>query len=128
MPPASGNRGIAVALEALPDPTSENQITRQLQYWPPAEVAFEAADRGLHELAVLEGHAGWVRTVTVTPDSSRIVSTSADRTARIWDARTGAELEVLAGHTDRVFGVAGTPDGRRIVSGAGDNTVRIWDV
>ncbi len=37
-----------------------------------------------------------------SPDGTRIVTASDDKTARIWDARTGAQLAVLSGHGDRV--------------------------
>jgi WD40 repeat protein len=32
------------------------------------------------------------------PDGTRIVTASVDKTARRWDARTGAQLAVLSGH------------------------------
>ena len=38
-----------------------------------------------------------------SPDGTRIVTASDDKTARIWDARTGAQLAVLSGHGDRVI-------------------------
>lgn len=36
----------------------------------------------------------------------RIATASADKTARIWDARTGAKLAVLSGHAGSVISVA----------------------
>ena len=33
-----------------------------------------------------------------SPDGTRIVTASDDKTARIWDAATGKELTVLRGH------------------------------
>ena len=65
--------------------------------------------------------------MAVTPDGARIVTGSADRTARVWDAKTGAELAQLKGHTNGVDSVAVTPDGARIVTGSGDSTARVWD-
>jgi hypothetical protein len=65
--------------------------------------------------------------VAVTPDGSRIVTGSSDKTARVWDAHTGAELLQLTGHDGFVFGVAVTPDGSRIMTGSGDKTARVWD-
>ena len=35
-----------------------------------------------------------------SPDGARIVTASDDRTARIWDAATGAEIAALRGHED----------------------------
>ncbi len=83
-----------------------------------------AADR---QIALLSGHTERVFSAAYSPDGARIVTASADKTARIWDARTGAELMVLEGHTDRIFAAAFSPDGTRIVTGSRDKTARIWD-
>ena len=45
------------------------------------------------------GHAGEVRSVAFSPDGTRIVTGSDDRTAKVWDARTGTPLLDLKGHT-----------------------------
>ena len=62
-----------------------------------------------------------------SPDGAQIVTASADKTARIWDARTGAQLTVLSGHGDRVYSAGYSPDGARIVTASDDRTARIWD-
>jgi hypothetical protein len=68
-----------------------------------------------------------VSSVAVTADGTRIVTASGDQTARVWDAKTGAELLQLKGHAGAVSSVAVTPDGTRIVTGSGDQTARVWD-
>ncbi|HMK84472.1 MAG TPA: protein kinase [Steroidobacteraceae bacterium] len=83
-----------------------------------------AADR---ELALLSGHRERVFDAAYSPDGERIVTASADKTARVWDARTAAQLAVLTGHTDRIFAAAYSPDGRRIVTASRDRTARVWD-
>ena len=65
---------------------------------------------------VLSGHGGVVTSAAYSPDGTRIVTASYDKTARIWDARTGAQLVVLSGHGDRVDSAAYSPDGTRIVT------------
>jgi WD40 repeat protein len=65
--------------------------------------------------------------VTYSPDGQRIVSGSADKTAKVWDAWTGQEKLSLTGHTSVVTSVAYSPDGQRIVSGSNDTTVKVWD-
>ena len=63
------------------------------------------------------------------PDSKRVVTVSADKTARLWDADTGEQLGLpLVGHTDIVSSVAFSSDGRRIVTASWDKTARLWDI
>lgn len=78
-------------------------------------------------LAVLTGHSDLVNSASYSPDGSRIVTASDDRTARVWDAHTGAQLLVLSGHGDSVASAAFAPDGRHIVTASNDNTARTWD-
>ena len=56
-----------------------------------------------------------------------MVTASYDRTARVWDAATGAEIAVLKGHEDGVNSAAFSPDGTRVVTASNDKTARLWD-
>ncbi len=76
---------------------------------------------------MLQGHEGRVSSVAVSPDSAFIVTGSDDRTARIWDAKSGAARAVLEGHKSLVTNVAVSPDSAFIVTGSEDDTARIWD-
>ncbi|MGZ8939028.1 MAG: WD40 repeat domain-containing serine/threonine protein kinase, partial [Limisphaerales bacterium] len=84
--------------------------------------------RQMHlELLALRGHTGPILAVAYSPDGRRIVTGSADKTARVWDAETGQESFPLEGHTASVRSVAFSRDGQRIVTGSWDRTVRVWD-
>jgi WD40 repeat protein len=76
---------------------------------------------------VIAGHTHDVTSVAYSPDGTRIVSGSKDRTVRVWDAHTGKQLAMLEGHTFWVQSVAFSADGAHIVSGSEDMTVRVWD-
>jgi WD40 repeat protein len=62
-----------------------------------------------------------------SPDGQFIVTASDDKTARIWEARTGQERQHLTGHSGAVGDAAYSPDGTQIVTASADGTVRIWD-
>jgi WD40 repeat protein len=77
---------------------------------------------------MLSGHEEFVNSAAFSPDGTRIVTASVDKTARIWDGSIGQEIAVLRGHKSLVLSAVFSPDGRRIVTGSKDNTARIWDV
>jgi len=80
------------------------------------------------ELYRLTGHKGSVKNAIFSPDGTRIVTASRDKTARIWDTESGLELLHLSGHEGGVNSAAFSPDGTRIVTASEDNTARIWDM
>ncbi|HUA65283.1 MAG TPA: protein kinase [Alphaproteobacteria bacterium] len=79
------------------------------------------------ELQTLRGHLGSVVDVAFFPDGRRVLTASADGTAKIWNAASGEELMTLAGHRDRLICACVSPDGRRIVTCSRDRTARVWD-
>jgi WD40 repeat protein len=62
-----------------------------------------------------------------SPDSRRVVTGSKDKTARLWEARTGMPLGDAMKHGDRVTVASFSPDGTRLVTGCGDGTVHVWN-
>jgi WD40 repeat protein len=74
----------------------------------------------------LTGHTLPIRTLSFSPDGSRLASGGDDGVVRLHDPKTGALLQKLVGHTDRVYGLAWSPDGKRLLSGSWDRTGRIW--
>jgi WD40 repeat protein len=62
-----------------------------------------------------------------SPDETRIVSASRDKTLKVWDAQSGEEMTTLEGHEEAVTGCVFLPSGR-ILSSSFDNTIRVWDV
>ena len=93
----------------------------------PAAVALAAAISRANWRLSLAGHDSALWSATFSPDSSRIVTASEDKTARIWDAASAEEIAVLRGHDDGVRSAAFSPDGSRIVTASLDKIARIWD-
>lgn len=88
---------------------------------------WDAASREL--IKDYTGHGIWsVNAVAWSPlNNDHIVTGSSDRTAQVWDARTGQTYQTYSKHTDVVEGVAWSPDGKRIVSASRDMTAQVWD-
>lgn len=73
-----------------------------------------------HELAVV--------TTAISPDSNLVCTGSKDKSAKLWDVRSGREIRSFLGHEKTVTAAAFTNDGRKLITGSNDRTVRIWDV
>ncbi|MFM7539511.1 MAG: WD40 repeat domain-containing protein, partial [Planctomycetota bacterium] len=78
-------------------------------------------------LLSLKGHTSFVNSAQFSHDGNRIVTASKDKTAKVWDAKTGAELFSLKGHTDYLTSAQFSPDGNRIVTASWDQTAKVWD-
>ncbi len=75
----------------------------------------------------LEGHTHYVTSAVYNATGSQIVTTSYDKTARIWDASTGELLHTLKGHNGRVNSAQFSPTGNHIITTGANHKTIIWD-
>ena len=61
-----------------------------------------------------------------SPQGDKVLTVSADQTARVWSAETGEPLQVLEGHEDEIFSCAFNYKGDTIITASKDNTCKIW--
>lgn len=72
----------------------------------------------------------WVRDIALSPDGTRLVSTSLDDTVCLWDLAAGRKIYRLPGH-GKMGGrraVAFTSDGKHFLSWGDDMNLRKWEV
>ena len=81
----------------------------------------------------LKGHTGAVASASFSADGKRIITSSSDNTARIWDANSGLELRKLEGHTNN-SNAEFSPDGKKVITrsvirsgGRMEVICRVWD-
>src|SRR5262249_43989684 len=91
----------------------------------PAAAILAAALSQANWRVTLGSHGDSVSSAAFSPDGSRIVTASGDKTARVWDAASGKVAAVLR-HLNPVYSAAFSPDGSRIVI-ASWYAARIWD-
>ncbi|WP_396230656.1 WD40 repeat domain-containing protein [Frankia sp. ACN1ag] len=93
-------------------------------------VIIVAATEGddLTELHRLSGHADEICSVAWSADGRRILTASADRSAAVWDAETGARITVLIGHAGPVTHALWTDQDDLVTTVSTDGTFRRWDV
>jgi hypothetical protein len=73
-------------------------------------------------------HSDRVVDVAFSADGGRVVTASFDRTARVWDARSGLPLTGPLAHPAHVTAVQLSADGTHLLTGAADGIARVWDV
>lgn len=77
----------------------------------------------------LSGHTGNIVCLAYSPDGTRILTGSDDRTAKLWDADTGSDIRTFWGHSNQVDSVAFAADGSKVLTGSlNDKYARLWHV
>ncbi|KAG2743284.1 WD40 repeat-like protein [Suillus brevipes Sb2] len=77
----------------------------------------------------LKGHEEEVNDVAFILGTRLLVSSSHDKSLRVWDLDTGKQVgEPLLGHDAEVRRIAASPDGRWIASGADNGSILVWEV
>lgn len=106
--------------------------------------AFEAGDSSKRHIEIwrvddgvcveqISGHINRITDLAFSPDGRLVVSSSDDRTVRVWNIDTGQSIGVFQ-HKAAVNAVAVSPDCRCVLSAAGDyiqgnpidTTLRLW--
>jgi WD40 repeat protein len=83
----------------------------------------------IHERNLLpQGHSDRVLSVEYSNDGKKIVSSSADKTIKVWDTETGECLGTYKGHSGPILSAVFSIDGQKILSASWDKTIKEWDI
>jgi guanine nucleotide-binding protein subunit beta-2-like 1 protein len=63
----------------------------------------------------------------ISSDGAYALSSSWDKTLRLWELATGNTTRTFVGHTNDVLSVSFSADNRQIVSGSRDKTIKLWN-
>jgi WD domain, G-beta repeat len=80
------------------------------------------------KFALKAGHTGRVTKVLYSPNGRTIVTSSWDRTVRIWDAAGGSLLATFDLGIGRVQSLVFAADGLRLAAGGEDGKIAVWDM
>lgn len=75
----------------------------------------------------LHGHSHIVSDCVISSDGAYALSSSWDKTLRLWELSTGLTTRRFVGHTNDVLSVSFSADNRQIVSGSRDRTIKLWN-
>ncbi|ETO30990.1 hypothetical protein RFI_06128 [Reticulomyxa filosa] len=80
------------------------------------------------QLRDITTHLKPVTSISFSADGTRFVSSSDDKTVRIWDISSENEIEIFKGHTQWIGNAIFSPKGTLVASCSGDKTIQLWDV
>ncbi len=118
---------------------------RALTFTPDGSLLISACDDGhiyIHDTSsfgqnesirlvasIMNAHKSYILSIAALTDSRRFVTSSADKTVKVWDVSTpnsGAVHTFDTGHDDMIWDVSSSFDGRRCASCGDDGLIQIY--
>ena len=80
------------------------------------------------QIAILEGHTGLVRSLSLFQNDRLLASASEDGTVCLWNLDTNLQVGPPLEHESSVISAAIAADGKLLVTGCADNNAYVWDI
>ena len=93
------------------------QLLKETEQWPDRGFEWYYWQRQLHLPLKTFVHPSLATAGAFSPDGSRLVTTSEDGVARVWETASGRKLATFQGNGDPIYSVAFSPEGRWIANG-----------
>ncbi|PWU16546.1 MAG: hypothetical protein C5B50_13195, partial [Verrucomicrobia bacterium] len=109
------------------------ELLKATERWPNRGFEWYYWQRQLHLPLKTLLHPGPVTAGAFSPDNSRMVTTSEDGLAQVWETATGRKLATFRGNGAPIYSAAFSPDGRWVATGewvtnrGQASTASIWD-
>lgn len=92
----------------------------------PLKSVFKRDPNNLENTRKLIGHSGPVYGLSFSPDNKYLLSSSEDKTVRLWSLDTYSALVSYKGHNQPVWDVKFSPLGHYFATASHDQTARLW--
>jgi serine/threonine protein kinase len=103
-------------------------VAHALHWRGPGPATPEVADAGPTAALTLNGNAGPVWSVALSPDDGTLAMAIDDGTVKLWDPKEARVRATLEAHKGPIWSVAFSPDGSILATASDDGTVKLWDV
>merc|ERR1719240_801190 len=78
-------------------------------------------------LKCLTGHNHFISDLSISNDNTFVISSSWDKTMRLWDLRSGKCVRNFIGHTKEVHTCTFSADNRQIFSAGSEKSLKLWN-
>ncbi len=116
--------GILYGLEALP----KNMSAPDKPYLIQAEENLYRAVIKQREILLMDAHTDAVNHIEFSPNGQYLLTASNDKSALLWDIKTGKKIHTFNRHNKAVSYAGFSPDGSKIITTSMDNSAALWDI
>jgi WD40 repeat protein len=120
----NATNGILLALEALP----KDMSAQDKPYLPEAKEKLYRAVIKQREVLLMDAHTDAVNHVAFSPNGQYLLTASNDKTALLWNIKTGNPIKTFNQHNQAVSYADFSPDGLKLITTSMDNFATLWDV